>query len=472
MVFYLDQFHGLSNMKLSFIKNKGIQKDSNSDKYWFPKLKDGIPKEIPYTNNTVSFDIFDTILGRRVENIFDVVENEFPYPNFKKIRESCFGTIDDIYSQMQNYIEPEICKKLLEFEIQKEIENTYLIINNYNKVKNGDILVSDMYYTEAILRKILESAGFDKKVTIYVTPNGKYLGTIWNIVLQNHIIEYHLGDNIHSDVNMPAKYGIKTYHSNIHEYTSIERFFSSYGYLNFAFLLKEFRHKNPYPSSSIEFKLYNDQASYNIPILILISAILNDYMSKENRTTLLCQSRDGCLLEHIFPAIYPNYTCKRLETSRHMNRNATSEYKEYLKSMYDHSSCILFDLDGSMRSGRHLYQELFGVYPRVYIFQYYTHEDAPIYEGLSYTVKDVYASLNSFNADVVGPLIDYKDGKVIRSSLNYSFEHANIFKQTVISFCEFIKPFINKIPNDPKLLDIVILIHGTLNSNIDKNMED
>lgn len=459
-------------MQLSFIKNKRFQKEKTTDKYGVRLFTQGLPKEVPYTEKTVSFDIFDTILARRVENIFDIIEQEFPYPGFKQIRQSYFGTIDQIYSQMETQIEPEICKKLLEFEIAKEIENTYLILPNYNKVKNGDILVSDMYYTEPILRRILEAAGFNKNVTIYVTPNGKYLGTIWNTVLKNHSIEYHFGDNIHSDVITPRNYGIKTYHSNIHEFTHIESFFLRFGYPKFAFLMREFRLRNPYDTSSIEFKLYNDQAAYNIPMLIFISAVINDYMKKENRTTLLCQTRDGCLLEHIFPTIYPNYMCKRLESSRHMNRNPTPEYKEYLKSMYDHSTCILFDLDGSMRSGRHLYKELFGAYPRVYIFQYYFFEDAPVYDGLSYTISNIHASLNSFNVDTVGTLIDYKDGKFIRSPIRYSYDHANIFKETVLSFCKFISPHISYLPKDPGHLEILFVLNLTVSSHLEKDMED
>ena len=468
----MDLFHELNNMRLSFIKNKGFQKENSVDKYGIPIFTQGLPKEVPYTEKTVSFDIFDTILGRRVQNIFDIVEKEFPYPGFKEIRESYFGTIDEIYNQIGTQIESEICKKLLEFEIEKEIKNTYLILPNYNKIKDGDILISDMYYTEPILRKILEAAGFNKNVKIYVTPNGKYLGTIWNTILKNHSIEYHFGDNIHSDVTVPKKYNITTYHSNIHENTYIETFLLINGHSKFSFLLKEFRHKNPYPTSSIEFKLYNDQAAYNIPMLIFISAIINDYMKKENRTTLLCQTRDGCFLEHIFSTIYPNYICKRLESSRHMNHNANPEYKEYLKSMYNHSTCMLFDLDGSMRSGRHLYKELFGVYPRIYLFYFYFLEDSPFYEGLSYSFSNIHPALQTFNVDTVGTLVDYKDGKFIRSPIRYSYDHANIFKQTVLSFCKFISPHISHIPKNTDYANNIIWIYGGVSSHLEKDMED
>lgn len=461
-------------MKLSFIKRKDIQiQPINVDQYGVPLFEDGLPKQIPpITNKPSSFDIFDTILARRVDNIFDVVEQKFPYPGFKSIRESYFGTIDEIYSQISKHIDKDICKQLLEFEIEKEIENCYLILTNYNKVKDGDILVSDMYFTEDILRRILKEIGFNKDVKIYVTPNGKYTGNIWNKILKLHNIDYHFGDNEHSDVNNPKQYGITTYHSTLHQNTNIESCLKQNGYTQFSFLLREFRHRNPYPDWSVEFKLYNDQAAYNIPILIAISAILNDYMIKENRHTLLCQTRDGCLLEHIFSTLYPEYTCKRLESSRYMNRNPTPHYKEYIKSMYDHSTCILFDLDGSVRSGRHLYKELFGIYPRVYLFQYYYFEDAPVYDGLSYTFSNMHASLNSFNVDTVGTLIGYNDGVFIREHIRYSFEHANIFKQTVLSFCEFIKPHIHIIPKDPSLLVKLFRQYTIVSSHLKKDMED
>ena len=458
-------------MQLSFIRNK-ILKIKNSDIYGAYLLTDGLPNIIPEeNNNTNSFDIFDTLLARRVDNIFDVVEKEFPYPNFKSIREKYFGTIEQIYLQMEKEIEPSICKSLMDFEIQKEIENTYLIIPNYNKVKDGDILVSDMYYTEPILRKILESAGFKKEVTIYVTPNGKASGTIWSIILKNHSIGYHFGDNPHSDIKTAKSYGINTYLSTLHSFTKIENLLKGLQYSKLSFLLREFRHRNPYPYNSIEFKLYNDQAVYNIPMLISVSIIINNYMSAENRTTLLCQTRDGCFLEHIFSTLYPKYICKRLESSRHMNKNANAEYKEYLKSMYDHSTCMLFDLDGSMKSGRELYKEIFGIYPRVYLVQYYT-ENAPIYDGLSFSFIDKYTILNTFNVDTVGSLIDYKNGEFIRKTPNYSIYYANIFKQTVLSFCDFIKPHISSIPTDTNLIYYIENSYKNVCSHLEKNMED
>lgn len=444
-------------MRLSFIKNK------------IEAIKHN---QALFEKNIInSFDIFDTIIGRRCSDIFEEIENTFPYPGFKKLRESIYDIpIDEIYKKLENYIDKNICKKLYEFEIETELKNTYLIHPNYNKVKDGDILVSDMYYTKEIILKILKNTGFYKNVTIYVTPSGKYTGSIWNTILKTHIIGIHYGDNLYSDVLMPRKYGVKTIHSTIHEFSKTEKIYLKYGLKKQAYLLREFRHRNPYDFDTLDFKLYNDQAEINIPILIAISRKLYELMVNENRKTLLCQTRDGCFLQHIFKALYPTLTCKSLETSRHIYSNPNDDYKKYLKSIYNHTDCIIFDLDGAFKSGRELYKELFDAYPRVHLFLYYSNR-APIYEGLTYSIIDKYPFLNSYNVDTVGTLLEYKNNIFIRKSVNYSIEKALLYKKTIVDFCEFLKINIELFILECDLLPEItsVLIH---NSNFIKDMED
>ena len=57
-----------------------------------------------------SFDIFDTLIARTVKNpidVFDIVEKQFPYNNFKFIRlqsqNQSSQTMDSIYDEYQEH---------------------------------------------------------------------------------------------------------------------------------------------------------------------------------------------------------------------------------------------------------------------------------------------------------------------------------------------------------------------------------
>ena len=65
-----------------------------------------------------SFDVFDTLLARTVEtptDIFDIVEKQFPYNNFKNIRiqvqNQSIQEMDAIYDEFKKIkIRPSICR--------------------------------------------------------------------------------------------------------------------------------------------------------------------------------------------------------------------------------------------------------------------------------------------------------------------------------------------------------------------------
>ena len=405
----------------------------------------------PHVN---SFDIFDTLVARRVinpEDIFSIIEEKFPFPNFKHYRtiaqKYSNHTIDDIYIKFKEIymIDDSLAELLKKFEIETEINNCYLISTNYNRIKDGDILISDMYLKREDIIKILHSIGFTKQVTIFVSPNGKKSGSIWNIVKDKYSINLHLGDNQHSDIYMAKKAGIVAELTTVHLFNEVELFFIKNKLKTFAISLREFRHKNPYKIHSKDYYLYNDQAIYNIPLLILLSTTLYNIMMDEKRTTLLLLTRDGCLLKHIIKLMYPDIICKDLESSRYINTHPNEEYKMYLKSIYFHDTCLIFDLFGSFNTGRELYKELFGTYPRVHLLGYIPSNK--LYDGLTYSSN---ISAEFFNVDTVGSLITMENGKFIRCPIiEYEKDNAITYKETVLSFCNFINT--NLLPRTPLL---------------------
>lgn len=397
--------------------------------------------------NINSFDVFDTLLARRTfypTDIFDIIEKKFPYQDFKNIR--CHaqnisnGTFDDIYDKFQNVtgIDDNTKNLLKNFEIQTEINNSYLISTNVNRVQDGDILISDMYLNDTQIMHILNSIDFDKKVKLYVSPDGKSTGEIWKMLKNEYFFGIHLGDNLHSDVNMAQKNGINAEHTSIHMWNNTELFFKDKNLMDLAVLLREFRHMNPYDKNSKEYQLYNDQACFNIPILYLLCHILKDILQKENRDTILFSTRDSCLIKPLFEYLFPEYKSLSLECSRMVYKYPNDEYKNYLKSIYNHDTCLIFDLHGSFSSGRELYKEIFGVYPRVHLASYQKTHGSSYYAGLTFNLCDIY-SLESYNFDIVGVLTKLEKGTFIRAPINnYYLEDALIYKNTVKQFIDFL----------------------------------
>ena len=187
-----------------------------------------------------SFDIFDTIIARDVvqpSDIFHIIEKEFPFPNFHALRSRAYNPssqhksarspdgFERIYAHFQELtgLDDDTLNRLKQFEIQCELNHTYLLTENYNLVRDGDILVSDMYFNVTVLRLLLDRAGYKKNTNIHVYSGGKSNnGWLWSRLKKIYHIKSHLGDNFHSDVEKAQRYNISATHSTIHLLSSFE----------------------------------------------------------------------------------------------------------------------------------------------------------------------------------------------------------------------------------------------------------
>jgi predicted HAD superfamily hydrolase len=108
-----------------------------------------------------SFDIFDTIVGRLCFtglNLFEIIEKNLNIPNFKNIRQTCETKgIDDIYINVKNYYNDDSIdwEKIKQYELELEYELSFPINKYLNIVEQNDILVSDMYLEESIIRNMI-----------------------------------------------------------------------------------------------------------------------------------------------------------------------------------------------------------------------------------------------------------------------------------------------------------------------------
>lgn len=187
--------------------------------------------------DVISFDIFDTLILRNVEkpsDIFKLVGIRQNISGFLQLRNhaehsireegNSFYTIGDIYERLErnNGIDTKVCMED-EFEVELMLTEANPYIKRlYNQLlENGKkiILVSDMYWPQEYLEKLLNRCGYTGWEHIYIScdlKSDKASGTLYRYPNEDYSSEsvVHIGDNYNSDVIMAKKHGIKAVHYN------------------------------------------------------------------------------------------------------------------------------------------------------------------------------------------------------------------------------------------------------------------
>jgi len=400
-----------------------------------------------------SYDIFDTVLARRTTtptDVFDQVEL-LGYPGFREMRiraqKNSNHTWSDIYAQykMLAGISDSEVVELQEKEIQIEKQVCYLIPHVYEQINDGDILVSDMYLPSEIIADLLHHIGFRKRVTIYATPGGKADGSIWPQLKRLHKIRRHAGDHSESDVKSPGNHGIAAKHASYALPTELERFLIGSQANLLANTLREFRLSNPYQDETRESRLYNLQASINLPLLLLLAVRIYRESRDRDVATVLFTMRDSCLIYPLFKVLYPDVRSAPLYTSRTCYLEKRSSFVNYVKSIYSPGRTLIFDLHGAFKTAAPFFLETFGELPNVLIASY-ANGRGEIFDALSFCyVGD--NSVELLNLDIVGPVLDIDgDGLPIRAPISdYDPFIGQMGKVTLQLWLQFSAKFLNRI---------------------------
>ena len=229
-------------------------------------LQPSLPPHI----ETVSFDIFDTLIHRYVyapADIFDAVRSRLMtsklalhYPklieDFPTLRrqsehqarlkraENCKGNMEinfeEIYKQLaETYPIPEdVCHTLQKVELELEQVFLYQSVVGYQKyqqaIQEGKkvLFISDMYLPQDFLINTLNSLGYTQanKDTVFVSGEhrcNKHSGELYHLVCHklnlNPKVWLHYGDNIHADVEAAKQAGLSAEHASWSRVENIPR---------------------------------------------------------------------------------------------------------------------------------------------------------------------------------------------------------------------------------------------------------
>ena len=209
-----------------------------------------IPKQPFATTMIFSFDIFDTVIGRRVQKPVDIFplmstrlladHPEVPHDvaeNFYDLRRKAEGdarhqssaediNFDDIYDQLAKICSLSKAQRdfLQSFEFNLELENTRPIHANVKQIhdllQQGErvIFISDMYLQSKYIKQLLAKASpIFAELPLYVSNECgllKQTGSLFKYVLEKENIRpeklIHRGDNPVADLEKPRSLGIGT----------------------------------------------------------------------------------------------------------------------------------------------------------------------------------------------------------------------------------------------------------------------
>lgn len=292
-------------------------------------------------NELYSFDIFDTLVTRRVatpKGIFSLVQSyiadnseipmfvrqnffqirigaeEYARKRTERISDTCEICFDDIYDTLRdNYLlTQDVADYIKNLEFKTEINNLIALNKNLDKAKELKaqgkrvILVSDMYYGERELKLLLQHIDpFFSEVKIYSSCDwkvSKYEGDLYDLVREkesNPKIWHHYGDNEKADVKQAKKHGVEAIHCPQIELMPYEQgLLDAYeNNANYQFIVGSA--KNARITAKDRNDVFDFGASFAAPVLFNYVKWAIEQALARNFRTLYFVARDGFILKII-----------------------------------------------------------------------------------------------------------------------------------------------------------------------------
>ena len=339
--------------------------------------------------DVISFDIFDTLITRLLfdpDDIFEIVERRLVGIPLK---ESIYDmrknaelearkqlkkdvNIDEIYTmlgKLYNYDEKDI-NSIKWVEVDTELKLTYprkdmldvlkTLMDNGKKV----ILVSDMYLTIEIIKKMLDKCGYKEKIhykKIFLSNEKnrrKDDESLWNYVriLYANLKFIHVGDNIHSDYNVPTKMGLKainidnprealrkTKYCDGINYNLENRTIEDSLFLGYIFNAQIFN--SPF-SSSVD-SLEKISKTFISPIIFDYLKFLNENSKEDD--ILLFLAREGYFLEKLYDE-YCNIFSKHKNKSYYFLASRRAVISSTFEKVEDIEHALDRDYNGNLKN--------------------------------------------------------------------------------------------------------------------------
>ena len=279
-----------------------------------------------------SFDVFDTLIGRRhitADRVWKTLGEEFyiaEFPERRRRADTGVLSLEGIYRKLvaDGALSSDNWRTIMDREIELETESVFPIQDNLDRVKDGDLMISDMYLPGHVILNLLRAASLTRQVTIHQSNGDKRTGRIWDLLIASKPT-LHFGDNQESDFRIPRSRGINAELYNGTGLTNIENVLKGRGLEALALMLREFRLRQRSGRWSSYFEL---ALQLNLPFLYVVCEQVFRLLHGRNIVFL---GRDCQLLQRLYTAYYE--PCTYLPFSRLVAYASPEDACNYLKFM-------------------------------------------------------------------------------------------------------------------------------------------
>lgn len=300
-----------------------------------------------------SWDFFDTLMGRACGEpwrLFEAVGGPRYVPLRQEAERRSDKTWAGIFDKVREVTGWEAGRvdALARDEWAAELRGAFPIAANVARVRPGDRIVSDTYFSTAQVRELADRIGIPRTVDIVTSWDDKWTGRWWRTE-QAREAELHVGDNPRSDYAQPRAAGLAAERYAGGATTKQEAAWEKAGLWEIAAAARAARLQNPHAAGSPEAGWWDGAAAANVPFVLAAAALVHEYAATAHPERIYFVSRDAILLADIYHAVYGE-TVGIFHASRETLRRPSESFVRYAKRLAP--GTLFVDLHGTGKTVR------------------------------------------------------------------------------------------------------------------------
>lgn len=301
-----------------------------------------------------SWDFFDTLLGRAAGHepwrVFESVGGQAYVPIRQEAERRSDKTWAGIFGQVRQITGWDAGRvdALARDEWAAELRGAFAIAENVARVRPGDRIVSDTYFSTPQVRQLADRIGIPSTVDIVTSWDAKWTGRWWRSEAASQS-SLHVGDNARSDHDGPRAAGLSAELYKGGKPTAAEQVWERAGLWEIAAAARAARLQNPHPPRSDEAGWWDKAAAANVPFLLVAAALVHDYAATAHPDRIMFVSRDAILLGEIYRVLYGGEVGV-FHASRQTLRRPSESFVRYARELA--AGTLFVDLHGTGRTVR------------------------------------------------------------------------------------------------------------------------
>lgn len=375
-----------------------------------------------------SWDFFDTLCGRSCGEpwrVFDLVGGE----EYRRLRQDAERRSDKTWNGIFSTLAEitgwpaERIGQLQSAEWLAELSVAFPIAENVGRVRPGDRIVTDTYFSARQIRQLADAIGLPEDLEVVASWDGKYSGAYWKTPAARGPA-VHVGDNPRSDHAKPAAAGLPATLYAGGRPTAHELAWEKAGLWEIAAASRAARLQNPHDPKTRQAGWWDGAARANVPFLLTAAAMVRAHVEVARPDRVLFVTRDATLLGKAYRTLY-DATAGTFFASRETLRRPSAAYLEYARTAA--AGSLLVDLHGTGRTAR-AFSEAHGIGLQILFVcsQRRLQRQAPEIVNLASIANGT--AVEVMNYDDLGRVVDVRGDLVSRATVEYDLDAVRVHR--------------------------------------------